>query len=140
MTTPTWQQLHATKTGDHPALIGTRAQIRNCSHCGLIVLAGYDSHLMANLAITDPYLLTPQLEAAAVILAIRTYHARGITGRYELTNRHTPGITRPAWVTYPPANQVPVVAAHRCGIPALSRQPLPLAAPATSWGKGDPPF
>jgi len=140
MTAPDWRALHALKTGDNAALIGTRAQVRNCAHCGLIVLAGYNSHVMASIAITDPFLLTPQLEAAAVILNIHTYEARGHPGRYELTNRHWPHLTRPDWIHYKPATDVNVLAAHRCGYPPLSRQPLPLNPATASWGHGEPPF
>lgn len=122
--TPRWLEAYGTRTGTDPALTGTRAVPRHCRTCRRLILAGYDAPTIAGLAIADPYALTPQLEAAAVILAIVTWRLCGRPGHYELTPRHTPGLP-PLCRRDPAGPAVTVLAAHRCEYPPLSRIPLP---------------
>lgn len=140
-TTPRWLDAYTTATGlPDPRLAGTTARPRHCDTCRLVVLAGYDAPLCAGLAITDPYLLTPRLEAAAVILTRPTYRLWGYPGSWQLLPRHRPDV-HPI-VRHPPAGpDVHVLAAHRCGTPPLSRIHLP-APGAHHWpGPNDtPPF
>lgn len=140
-TTPRWVDAYTTRTGlPDPRLTGTTAQPRHCATCRLLVLTGWDAPLLAALATTDPYQLTPHLEAAAVILDIPTYHLWGVPGRYELTPRHTPGIIPIGRM--PSADQCVVVAAHHCGRPPLSTVPLPTRARTSHFvdSDGEPPF
>lgn len=137
-TTPRWLHAYATTTGDDPTLAGTRAVPRWCRDCRHLVLAGYDSPLIATLAICDPHPLTAQLEAAAVILARPTWRLWGAPGRYELTPR------TPAWTAStrlaPAGPDVLVLASHHCGRPPLTREPLPVPAGMVYDTAGDPPF
>lgn len=138
-TTPRWLTSYASTTGDDPALTGTRAVPRWCRTCRRLVIAGYDSPLLADLAICDPHPLTPQLEAAAVILARPTWRLSGAPGRYELTPR------TPAYIgglRLPPADgvDVVVVAAHDCYHPPLTHAHLPTPDGALFDSAGDPPF
>lgn len=138
---PRWLQAHADRTGDDDALIGTRAVPRHCRACGLLLLAGYDAPLIAGLAVVDPYRLTSQMEAAAVLLGRPTWRLWGAPGRLELTGRFYPGVLPLG--RHPPAEEVVVVAAHRCGTPPLSSVPLPVRAPrvvAAGDDDEDPPF
>ncbi|WP_152649123.1 hypothetical protein [Demequina flava] len=128
--TPQWLILHTQQTGDDPTLTGTQAHPRHCKKCGRLTLTGYDSHIMAGLAITNPNPLTPRLEAAAVILHIPTYRLWGTPGHYQLTPRHQPRI--PPLGTHPPANQVTVLAQHNCHHPPLSRETLPTRPPQSA--------
>lgn len=120
--TPPWLAAYTTRSGDDPRLVGTRAIPRTCP-CGRLVLVGYDAPAIAGLATVDPYTATPQLEAAAVILATPTYQLWGDPGRYELTPRHIPGVRTVG--TKRPASDVLVVLAHRCDRPTLATTPLP---------------
>lgn len=137
--TPYWLQAYATRTGHDPTLVGTRAVPRWCRDCRRLVIAGYDSPLIATLAIVDPHPLTPQLEAAAVVLARPTWRLWGVPGRYELTAR-TPCTLR--GLVLPRAGpDVLVLAAHRCDHPPLTRAPLPAPAAAVAVDyDGPPPF
>lgn len=142
-TTPAWLHAYATTTGNDPALTGTPAIPRWCRTCGLLTLAGYDSPLIATLAITDPWLLDWRQEAAAVILARPTWRLWGWPGNYELTNRHWPGLTPIG--RHPPADPtatagVHVLATHACGHPPLSTTPLPVRPPRTITDDLEPPF
>lgn len=134
-----WVEGYQTKTGmPDPRTTGTTAQPRHCTTCGRLVLAGYDAPMLAGLAVTDPYPLTPALEAAAVILARPTWRVWGTPGRYELTHR-TPE-TDPT-VRLLGADRCVVVASHHCHHPPLARAPLPMRPPA--WvvdSDGPPPF
>ncbi len=130
--TPVWLDAYTTRSGDDPRLVGTRAIPRTCL-CGRLVLVGYDAPVIAGLATVDPYQATPQLEAAAVILATATYQLWGDPGRYELTPRHVPGLR--ALGTKRPAGDVLVVLAHTCHRPPLATTPLP--APARPARPGD---
>lgn len=121
--TPRWLQAYATRTGADPAL-GTTAVPRHCRTCRRLILAGYDAPTLAGLALVDPYALTPQLEAAAVILAVGTWRLWGAPGGYELTSRHEPRVHRPERLTSA-GGDVVVVAEHRCEFPPLSHIPLP---------------
>lgn len=135
---PAWLTAYTTRTGadPNPRLAGTRAIPRPCPTCARLTLTGYDAPLIAGLATTDPYLLTPNLEAAALILARPTYQLWGAPGRYELTPRSPIHITG---LRLPSADHVPVVAAHDCPRPPLSTTPLPMhALPPTH--DGPPPF
>lgn len=120
--TPAWLAAYTTRSGDDPRLVGTRAIPRTCP-CGRLVLVGYDAPVIAGLATVDPYAATPQLEAAAVILATATYQLWGDPGRYELTPRHVPAV-RTVGVKRP-ASDVLVVLAHTCYRPPLATTPLP---------------
>jgi hypothetical protein len=120
---PPWLRAHLAHTGDDPTLTGTHAHPRHCKTCGHLTLTGYDAPLIAGLAITNPNPLTPQLETAAVILAIPTWRLWGTPGHYELTPRHIPGLHTIG--RHPPASDVTVLAAHQCGTPPLSHAPLP---------------
>lgn len=119
-----WLDALARRTGQDPGLLGTKAVPRWCSACRRLVLAGYDAPVCATLCIADPYRLTPQLEAACVILDRPTFQVRGIDiGRLHLTPRHIPGYVQAR--DFPPADQVVVAAAHDCGRPPLTLEPLP---------------
>lgn len=138
-TKPRWLDAYLTGTGlPDIRLAGTTAKPMHCHGCGLVVLAGYDSPLGAVLAIADPHPLTPQLEAAAVILGRPTWHLWGHPGCYELTAR------TPVWTKSIPlrtGTNVLVVASHRCGTPPLTRDTLPTRS--TTWAvnsDGPPPF
>jgi hypothetical protein len=135
--TPRWLAAYATRTGADPALVGTRAVPRHCRTCRRLVLAGYDSDVAGWLAIVDPYRLTPQLEAACVVLARRTYKLRGVAGHYELVPRYSPAVL--PFGPRPSADDVVVVAEHHCGTPPLSLTPLPTTAHITN-PDGPPPF
>lgn len=119
---PRWIDAYITSSGlPDPRLVGTTAKPRHCD-CGALTLVGYDAPLCANLSVVDPYQATPQFEAAAVILAIPTYQLWGHPGRYDLTNRHRPGI--PPICQRKPATECVVVIGHRCGHPPLATIPL----------------
>ncbi|TKR27151.1 hypothetical protein FA014_01990 [Cellulomonas hominis] len=119
-----WLAALATRTGQDPGLLGTKAVPRWCARCRRLVLAGYDAPVCATLCIADPYRLTPQLEAACVILARPTYQLWGIdAGRLKLTSRHIPGFVQAR--DFPPADHVVVLAAHDCDRPPLTLDPLP---------------
>lgn len=134
-----WVDAYTTRTGmPDPRLAGVTAKPRHCTTCGRLTLAGYDSPACADLAITDPYALTPTLEAAAVILARPTWQLWGAPGRYELTAR-TP--TRLLGVRLVPADRCVVVATHDCTHPPLSRTALPTRQPRYVVDTdGPPPF
>lgn len=125
MTTPVpaWLAHYQTTTGlPDPRRQGRNARPTTCPRCGRLVLTGADHHRIAAYPTVDPYALTPQLEAAAVILAIPTYELRGQPPTWELHPRTFP--TVPTW-PIPPANQCRVVAEHSCDNPPLSTTPLP---------------
>lgn len=129
----------ATRRGDDPALVGTRAVPRHCRSCGRAVIAGYDAPVMGGLAVTDPYALTPLDEAAAVILAWPTWWLAGPWPSWaELVVRHRPELTPIG--TRPRADKVTVVAEHRCQSPPLGRTPIPLRRPHASGYPPTPPF
>lgn len=130
--TPPWLTAYSTMSGDDPRLVGTRAIPRTCT-CGHLVLVGYDAPRIAGLATVDPYQATPQLEAAAVILATATYQLWGEPGRYELTPRHIPGVRTLGMKR--PAGDVVVVLAHVCHRTPLATTPLP--APRRPARPGD---
>lgn len=136
-TTPAWLNAYDVSTGDDPALRGTRAVPRHCRTCRRLVLAGYDGHVAAWLAVVDPYQLSPQLEAACVVLARRTYRLRGVPGTYELIPRFSPAVL--PFGPRPSADAVVVVAEHDCGTPPLSHQHLPTPSHITN-PDGPPPF
>jgi hypothetical protein len=132
-------QATAPSRGEDPTLTGTRARTRHCRTCGHLVIAGYDNHVMAALAITDPYRATWQDEAAAVILARPTYRLLGPWPTHaELVPRHQPDI--PPTAHHPPAEQVIVLIAHRCGTPPLATTPLATTAPRSGGYPDQPPF
>lgn len=124
--------------GDDPALTGTRAVLRHCRRCRLLILAGYDSPAIAHLATADPYLATTAQEAAAVILARPTWQLAGLwPTTAELIPRHNPNLD--PLERHAPADTIPVVIAHHCGTPPLATRPLPTAtAPAAAGDQ--PPF
>ena len=95
---------------------------------------------MGMLAICDPNPLTPQLEAAAVILRIRTYQLWGNPGHYELSPRHQPDGCIYSWTHHRPADQTTVLAEHRCGKPPLTNAVIPVAPPHAYSYDGPPPF
>lgn len=135
-----WIPAYQTHTGlpdprTNPA--GTTARAQHCDTCRALTLVGWDAPLLARLARTDPYALTPRLEAACVILGLGTWRAWGAPGRYELVARHIPGV-HPIGIT-PAGSGVIVVAQHRCGFPPLSTQAIPLV-PASHTRPTDPPF
>lgn len=132
---PYWIAAYETRTGSPPALAGIRAIPRPCRKCGQWTLTGYDDYLLAALATTDPNPLTPQLEAAALILGRPTWELRGTPGRYS-HRRRTPfyGHIR----KLKPANQCTVVAQHNCAGP-LSTATLPLTDPRMTFPE-NPPF
>jgi hypothetical protein len=136
-TSPPWLAAYDLSTGDDPALRGRRAVPRHCRTCRRLVLAGYDGHVAAWLAVVDPYQLTPQLEAACVVLARRTYRLRGLPGSYELNPRYSPAVQ--PFAPRPSAADVLVVAEHHCDTPPLSRQHLPTPRHLTN-PDGPPPF
>lgn len=138
-TTPHWVDAYQTKTGmPDPRLVGLGAQPRHCHTCGLLVLAGYDAPACADLATCDPYVLTPALETAAVILGRPTWQLWGHPGRYELTAR-TPALL--LGVRLVPADQCVVLATHQCGRPPLSIAALPTRPPRfVVDSDGPPPF
>lgn len=101
-----------TTTGLPIGLASGRAKPGRCPHCGAPVLAGYDHHRIAHLAITNPHALTPQLEAAALALHIPTWQLHGTPGHHTLTRRTYPGV--PLTLPLPPADKVTVLAEHQC--------------------------
>lgn len=101
-----------TRLGLPLGLANGYAKPGHCPRCGRVILAGYDAPLIAGLAIVDPYRLTMQLETAAIILHRPTYQLHGRL-HHMLTNRTWPGVPKP-WPSKP-ADQVVVVAAHKCG-------------------------
>jgi hypothetical protein len=135
----TWVDAYTTRTGmPDPRLAGTLAKPHHCRHCARLLLVGYDSPTLADLATVDPYVLTPALEAAAVILARPTWQLWGPPGRYQLTARTPVRITGLALI---PADRCVVVATHHCGRPPLTHTPLPTRAPAwVADSDGPPPF
>ncbi len=134
--TPTWVHAYTTTSGlPDPRLVGTFAKPRRCTGCRAWVLAGYDSPLIAALAICDPHPLTPALEAAAVILGRPTWRLWGHPGAYQLTQR-TPTRMR---LVRAPADACVVLASHQCGRPPLSRAPLTVTA-ARAVRSDTPPY
>jgi hypothetical protein len=132
----TWVDAYTTRTGmPDPRLAGTLAKPHHCRHCGRLLLIGYDSPALADLASVDPYRLDPRAETAAVILARPTWQLWGPPGRYELTARTPARITGLALV---PTDQCVVVATHHCGSPPLTRLTLPTTVVVDS--DGPPPF
>lgn len=135
---PAWVAAFTRAHGATPTLNSGRARPVRCT-CSAWTLQGLDAPRCAGLAVCDPNPLTPQLEAAAVILAIPTYRLWGSAGRYELTPRHQPRV--PPQHHHDPAGPgVVVLAAHTCGRAPLAATHLQLTAPAASGPTGEPPF
>ena len=84
---PAWMRAYTTRTGAPPHLGTGKARPHRCPTCGRWTLQGLDSNLCALLATVDPNPLTPQTEAAAIILGRPTYTLHGAPGRYELWHR-----------------------------------------------------
>ena len=124
--TPYWVTAYETTSGGAANLTGGKALPRPCPTCGTWCLTGYDSNLCAIQAWTDPAPLTPQLEAAALILRRATYRVWGRPGSYELTLRFVPGLHLPSRL--PTANECTVIAAHVCNSPPLSDQWIRITA------------
>lgn len=113
-----------TKTGLPLGLAGGRAKPGNCPNCGHTIIAGYDSPLIAGLAITNPYRLTTQHEAAALIVGIPTWQLHNRPGNYTLTGRLHPGVPYP--FTLKNADECVVVAKHECNQQPLSTEAIQL--------------
>jgi hypothetical protein len=136
---PAWVAAFTRAHGATPTLASGRALPRPCPRCGRWTLVGLDAPRCAGLARTDPHPLTPQLEAAAVILATPTWQLWNFVGRHELTPRYEPGV--PPHARLEPADHVVVLAAHVCGRPPLSRATLRIRSPRTATSTdGVPPF
>lgn len=127
---PAHVQTHIeTTTGLPIGLSGGQAKPGTCPTCGRVVLVGYDAPVAAFLAVTDPYRLTPALDAAAWILDRATYRLHGDPGTHVLERRTTPGAPNcPCTV---PATETTVLAEHKCGRP-LGGTPIPLRAEKTA--------
>lgn len=125
--TPYWVTAYETTTGGAASLAGGKALPRPCPTCRTWCLTGYDSNLCAFQAWATPAVLTPQLEAAALILQRTTYRVWGRPGSHELTVRYVPGLHLPGHL--PTANECTVIAAHACNSPPLSDQWIRTAAP-----------
>jgi hypothetical protein len=136
--TPWWVTAYETRSGAAATLAGGKAVPRPCPRCGRWCLTGYDSNLCAFQAWADPAPLTPQLEAAALILRRTTYRLWGSPGRYELTLRLVPGVHLPG--RHPSADECTVIAAHTCNSPPLSRAQLPMTAPKSRIDHSRIPF
>lgn len=128
-----------TRTGLPLDLSSGHAKPAHCTRCGVAVLAGYDHHRTAHLAITDPRPATPQQEAAAwQVLHLATYQLHGRPGRYELWPRTFPGQTHLDITTT--ANDVIVVIEHRCGIRLATGPPIHMRPPGVNELPDHPPF
>ncbi|MFD2792564.1 hypothetical protein ACFS27_03285 [Promicromonospora vindobonensis] len=136
--TPCWVTAYETTTGGAATLAGGKALPRPCPTCRAWCLTGYDSNLCAFQAWATPAALTPQLEAAALILQRTTYRVWGRPGSYELTVRYVPGLHLPG--RYPTANECTVIAAHVCNSPPLSDQWIRTAPPKQRIDLTDIPF
>lgn len=136
--TPPWVTALEARTGALASLASGRAVARPCTRCRRWTLQGYDAPLIAGHAVVDPNPLTPQLEAAAVILAMPTWQLWGRPGAYQLTPRHEPGVHYIG--TARPAGDVVVLAAHRCAYPPLAPDSIPATRSRTADVVGEPPF
>ncbi|GMA22266.1 hypothetical protein GCM10025864_44920 [Luteimicrobium album] len=136
---PAWVTAFTTTHGATPTLASGRALPRPCPRCARWTVVGLDAPRCAGLARCDPHPLTPQLEAAAVILDTPTWQLWTFAGRHELTPRHEPHV--PPLARLAPADHVVVLAAHVCGRPPLSRAPLRLRTTRTADPMhGEPPY
>lgn len=127
-----------TTTGRPLRFTSETARTGPCKKCGALILTGHDTTQIINL---DPYLLTPQQEAAAYLTHRPTHGLHGYPANWQIGRPRTAGPKYFA-TAISPANppHTKVLAHHQCGKPPLSRLTFPLRPPPPTLYDGPPPY
>ncbi|NAE18305.1 hypothetical protein [Enterococcus hirae] len=125
-----------------PTGYNRRASGRHCAHCHRVVLAGLDGDPCGWNAITDPYLLNPMQELAALITGRATYRIHISGSGYEIDIRTHWHIDASPAASTDALGPVRVIAEHACtdGHPALLSTEAFTLSGATLGSPGVPCF